>query len=95
MRVMDLPDWPPSTFSITGTGRGDRVPTHAEQLTIAGIVLVHNDRIEIKCKFETDKDSECTLFVPDRKTAEKMAAIFRANIGNNLLSIGAIEIPAD
>jgi hypothetical protein len=35
------------------------------------------------------------FFVPDEKTAEKVAAILTDNDGKTLLSIGAIELPPD
>jgi hypothetical protein len=35
------------------------------------------------------------FFVPDEKTAEKVAAILTDNDGKTLLSIGTIELPPD
>ena len=91
MKVKDLPDWPPCSFSMSASGRGDRIPTHASQVTIGIVVNVLDNCVRFKCGFE-DADVTCSFFVPDATMAKGIAAILESNKGKNLLSISLVEI---
>lgn len=92
MRMRDLEDWPPSTFSVTGTGRGDTVPVYSQQVTIGLVQFVQDTSVMFKGKFDSDKDCTCTIYVPDRTTADKVAAVLSKHFGANLLSVGDVEL---
>jgi hypothetical protein len=94
MRVMDLPDWPPSTFAMVGSGRGDRVPTHAEQVIVGNVLETVNACVRFNCDFE-NRNVVCSFYAPDAKTAEKLAAILKSRSGKNLFNVGPIQIPQD
>lgn len=91
MKVKDLPDWPPSNFSVTG----GPVPTHADQVTIGEVELVQDKSVTFNGTFDGGKPCRCPFFVPDRKTAEKVAKILRNSKGKILLSIANEELPED
>jgi hypothetical protein len=93
-RVQDLPDWPPSNFAAFGAARGHRNPTHAGQVTIKDILRVTNDHVNFSCAFEGGEWT-CDFYVPDRKTADQVAAILKKHIGENLLSIREEILPGD
>lgn len=95
MRMRDLDGWPPSTFSVTGSGRGDTVPVYAQQVTIGVVQFVQDNSVTFKGKFDSDKDCTCTIFVPNRTMASKVAVILSKHFGVNLLSIGDVELPAN
>lgn len=95
MRVRELSDWPPSTFGVVGSERGTTVPTHAQQITIGDIEIVQDKSVSFKGKFDGDRDCRATIHVPNREAAEKMAAILKNHKGENLLSIGEMEIPTE
>jgi DNA-binding IscR family transcriptional regulator len=90
---MDLPEWPPSYFSGS-RGRGDTLPTHADQVTIGDVVNVLENCVRFHCGHENDTVA-CSFFVPDIEIAQKVATILKAHQGKNLLSIRDVEIPSD
>ena len=91
---MDLPDWPPCTFSIVESGHGHRLPAHAGQVTIGEIVNIIDRCVWFGCDFES-RTVMCTFFMPNPRTAWKIEAILKAHKGKYLLSIGPIRIPPD
>jgi hypothetical protein len=93
--MRNLDDWPPTTFSVTGSGRGDTVPVCSQQVRIGVVQFVQDTSVMFKGRFDSDKDCTCTIFVPDRPTANKVAAILSKRFGANLLSIGDVEFPTD
>lgn len=93
MQLKDLNDWPPSTFSIVGSGCGDRVPTHAEQVTIGDLEMVRDKSVSFHGKYDGDKECLATIHVANRETAEMVEAVLRESKGKNLLSIGDNELP--
>jgi len=72
MRVMDLPGWPPSHFAVIGTGRGDTVPTHPDQVTIGDIIQIIDGCVRFNCDFE-GKNAVCSFFTPDVEMAKTIA----------------------
>jgi len=95
MRMRDLDDWPPSTFSGTRSGRGDTVPVSSQQVTIGVVQFVQDTSVTFKGTFDSDKDCICTIFVRGRTTANKVAGVLSKHFGSNLISIGDIELPTD
>lgn len=93
MKMMDLPEWPPSHFSGS-RGRGDTLPTHADQVTIGEIVNVLENCVRFACGY-VNNTVACSFFVTDPDTAKKVASILREHKGKNLLSIRDVEIPSD
>ncbi|HUY81602.1 MAG TPA: hypothetical protein VMU92_07755 [Acidobacteriaceae bacterium] len=93
MKVMDLPDWPPSSFS-RAIGPGDTLPTHASQVTIGDIRNILENCVLFDCVYGNQTVS-CSFFMPDRDTAKRVAVLLRAHKGENLLAIRQHEIPAD
>ena len=92
--MSDLADWPPSNFAVVGTGRGDRVPTHASQVSIGAVKNILVDCVRFECAFDAEK-ATCSFFMPDFLIAKKVAAILASHHGENLLGIGSMEIPED
>lgn len=93
MRIMDLPEWPPSHFSGS-RGRGNTLPTHADQVTIGEVLNVLENCVRFSCGYGSETVA-CSLFVPDSDSARKVATILREHEGKNLLSIREVEIPSD
>ena len=93
MKVMDLPEWPPSHFA-RAKKPGDTLPTHADQVTIGEVVNVLANCVRFSCGYG-EETVTCSLFVPDSETAKKVASILREHEGKNLLSIRDVEIPLD
>jgi hypothetical protein len=93
-RVQDLPGWPPSNFAVFGPAHGHRNPTQAEQVTIKDLLRVTNDHVNFSCVFDGGEWT-CDFYVPDKKTADQVAAILMKHTGENLLSIREEILPED
>jgi hypothetical protein len=93
MRMMDLPEWPPSHFS-KAVGRGGMLPTHADQVTIGDVLNVLENCVRFSCGYGNDTVA-CSFFVRDSDTARKVASILREHRGKKLLSIREVKIPSD
>lgn len=92
-KVRDLPGWPPSNFG-SFLGRGHRNPTHAGEVTIKQVLAIMDDHVHFSCDFGGEEWT-CDFYVPDRKTAEKVAAILTKHTGESLLSTVEEAIPED
>jgi hypothetical protein len=93
MRMRDLDDWPPTTFSVTGSGSGDTVPVYAQEKRIGVVQFIQDTSVMFKGRFDSNKDCTCTIFVPNRLTAAKVAVVLSEHFGADLLSIGEVEFP--
>lgn len=93
MKMMDLPEWPPSHFSGS-RGRAETLPTHADQVTIGEVVNVLENCVRFSCGYGNDTVA-CSFFVPDADMANKVASILRDHKGENLLCVREVEIPSD
>jgi hypothetical protein len=92
MRVMDFAGWVPQSG---GAYRGgDKFPISAEEVTIEKVLRVTEDHVAFTCDFG-GKSVGYDFYVPDIRTAEKVAAILSANVGGTLFSIGILELPPD
>lgn len=91
MKVKDLLDWPPDSFSRVGHGK---TPTHADDVTIADKITVFNDSVTFNCIYRNETVL-CRFPVRDPSLRTKLARIFEDNQGKILLTIGEIDIPAD
>jgi hypothetical protein len=90
MRVYDLSDWPPNHFAVVGGV--DRVPLHASQVSIGPVQNTLVDCVRFECSFEGNPVS-CSFFVTNHEIAKKLADILTSHQGDNLLAIGAVDIP--
>jgi ACT domain-containing protein len=88
-RVMDLPGWTPSYGS--SKGHGGVAPT-IEQILIDGVSHVADNHVDFTGTSGAGPVA-ISFAMPDRDTAEKVAAILETNCGKPLLSIASIEIP--
>jgi hypothetical protein len=95
MRMRDLDGWPPTTFSVTGSNRGEAVPVYAQEIRIGVVRFIQDTSVMFKGRFDSNKDCTCTIFVPNRTTSNKVAVILSKNFGADLLSIGDVEFPID
>jgi hypothetical protein len=95
MRIQDFDDWPPTTFSVPGIDRGEAVPVYAQEIRIGVVQFIKDTCVIFKGRFDSNKHCTCTLFVPNRTLADKVAVILSKHFGADLLSIGDVEFPAD
>ena len=92
MRVMDLKGWVPQSGGAFKSG--NVFPMSAEQVTIEKILRVMDDHVSFTCDFG-GRSEGYDFFVPDKKTANKIAKILNDNVGKTLFSIGFMELPPD
>ena len=90
---MQLPLWPPDA-SGTIPATGGRFAIHPHQVIIKDVVRIVKSRIDFTGQFGKELVSY-SFATPDESIAEKLATILKNNMGNTVLSIGIIEIPAD
>jgi hypothetical protein len=95
MKMRDFDDWPPTTFSVTGSIRGAAVPVYAQEIRIGVVQFIQDTSVMFKRRFDSNKYCTCTIFVPNRTTANKVARILSKYFGANLLSIDDVEFPTD
>jgi hypothetical protein len=88
MKIKDLPNWPP-TFGTKGI---PKVPTHLNQVTIKSVGPIRDKEVDVIGTFAAG-ETHFTVRVPDKKTAEKVAAIFNAHIGRTVLDVQDADIP--
>lgn len=93
--MRDFDDWPPSTFSVIGSNCSEAVPVYAQEIRIDVVQFIKDTSVMFKGKFDSNKYCTCTIFVPDRTTANKVAVILSKHLGADLLSIGDLEFPAN
>jgi hypothetical protein len=93
--MQDLDGWPPTTFSATGSVRGEAVPVYAQEINIGAVGFIQDTSVMFRGRFDSNKNCTCTIFVPNRLTAVKVAVILSENLGADLLSIGDVELPTD
>lgn len=91
-RVMDFPGWPPQSGGAYIPG--DVFPLTAAEVTIENVVGVTDDHVAFTCVFGS-RSASYDFFVPDEKTAKKVAKILTDNRRKSLSSIGPIKIPQD
>lgn len=89
---MDLANWPPQSGGTYTPG--EPFPISAEEVTIQNVLYVMKDHVTVSCDFR-GRPATYDLFVPDEKTAKKIAKILADNHGKTLMSIGTIPIPED
>jgi hypothetical protein len=88
---MDLPNWPPDSGGAFDP-RNPKFAISAEAVVIKGVSKVDGHKITFTCDYE-GRPHTYDFVAPDEKTAGKLAAILRDNVGNFLFSVGSIEIP--
>jgi hypothetical protein len=93
--MRDFDDWPPTTFSVTGSIHGEPVAVYAQEIRIGAVQFIRDSSVMFKGRFDSNKYCTCTIFVPNRTTANKVAVILSKHFGADLLSIGDVEFPAD
>jgi hypothetical protein len=93
--MRDLDDWPPTTFSVTGSVSGEVVPVYAPEISIGVVRFVQDTSVMFKGRLDSNKDCTCTIFVPNRTTANRVAVIISKHFCADLLSIGDVEFPTD
>ena len=90
MRVMDLPNWPPSY--------GEGMPEYA--LTNRAIILKEvywaDGSFGRRVSFSGELSGEFIIydfFAPSGGMAKKLTAVLRENLGRSIFSVGDTEIP--
>jgi hypothetical protein len=89
-KIEDLCGWAP--FPGVATGRGSKAVNLVEVL-IDEVVVVADTYIDFLGIWE--RTVNFRFDIPDKETAEKVAAILRENRGKPLLSIASHPIPED
>ncbi len=93
MKVKDLfPKWP--LADVCGSGSSGPYPTNAHEVTIANVLSVLENNVFSNFG-HGNETVRYGIGVPNGATAEKVAAILKDHAGENLFTIGEIEVPSD
>ena len=80
---------------MIGSNRGEAVSVYAQEIRIGVVRFIQDTSVMFKGRFDSNKYCTCTISVPNRTTANKVAVILSKHFGADLLSIGDVEFPID
>ncbi len=90
MKLRDLLGWPPDAGG--SISRGDRFAIRPGEVAIKDVQEVVKVRVTFTGMFD-GRVVTYNYMAPDEKLAAKVAAILKANVGKDLLSVGDADIP--
>lgn len=91
-RLKDLPGWVPQPCNSKAAG--DTFPMTADQVTIERVIWLKDGHLVFACRFGRELVFHDFQHLDDA-TGELIGKILDENRGKTLLSVGAIEIPAN